>query len=322
MATKKIIITGAAGFIGTNLVRELNRLGRRDLILVDHLSPKKEKNIKEAKYHKYYERDEFLKLIQENKFSDISIIFHLGACSDTTVKDKKYLLKNNTEYSKHLFEYCQTNSVRMIYASSAATYGNGENGYSDRTVNLKPTNYYGLSKYLFDKWVLGIKNKPPQWVGLKFFNVYGPYEEHKGKMASMVYHGFNQIQNDGKMQLFKSYKERVKNGDQKRDFVYVKDIIGVILFFMNNSNISGIFNVGTGYASTFNDIASCLFQVLNIKKTVKFIDMPENIKGHYQYFTEADITTLRKTGYTRKFHSLQEGIRDYIMTYLLPLKHD
>lgn len=316
MNNDSIIVTGAAGFIGTNLVKALNKRGINNLILVDHLSPEKKRNIENLSYRIYYEKDEFLRLLSTGLPVNPSLIIHLGAATDTTIQDKEYLLKNNTEYSKSVFKYCRSKGARLIYASSAATYGNGNRGYSDNTRKLTPLNYYGLSKYLFDKWALEQKNLPPQVVGLKFFNVYGPHEEHKGRMSSVIYHGYNQIKKSGVLKLFKSYKNGIKDGEQKRDFIYVKDVVSVILFFMDNKNISGIYNVGTGEACAFLDIGVSLFKAVDKKARIKFIEMPENLKDIYQYFTEADINKLRSAGYNEPFYSLEDGISEYVSGYL------
>lgn len=316
----KIVVTGGAGFIGSNLIKALNEKNITNIIVVDHLAHNisKKENLTDLRYQVYFDQDEFLKQIQENTIKDIDTIVHLGARTDTTEKDKNFLIENNTVYSQKLFDFCLSNNCRFIYASSAATYGDGKQGYSDGERNLKPLNYYGLSKYLFDEWLLNKKGKPSQWVGLKFFNVYGPKEYHKGFMASVIYHGFNEIKRDGGIKLFKSYKRSYKNGEQKRDFIYIKDVMRVILFFLEHGKISGIFNVGTGKARTFLDLANALFSAINLTPEVKFIDMPSGIKDKYQYFTQADISFLGKIGYSKKFTELEEGVRDYVQNYLVP----
>lgn len=313
---KNIIITGAAGFIGSNLVKELNKRGMENIILVDHLTDEKKKNIQGLKYKEYVDKDKFLKMVKGNKLANIGLIFHLGARTDTAERNKEFLLKVNTEYSKNLFIFALLNNCRFIYASSAATYGNGSNGYSDKERNLKPLNYYGLSKYLFDEWVLDQKKKPLQWVGLKFFNVYGPNEYHKGFMSSVVYHGFKEIEKSGKIRLFKSYKKDCSDGEQKRDFIYVKDVLKIMLFFLDHKNLNGIYNVGTGKAQTFLDLGNALFRALGKKPKIHFIDMPKRIKEKYQYFTQADITSLRKVGYKETFYELEDGISDYVKNCL------
>lgn len=313
-----IIVTGGAGFIGSNLVKAFNERGREDIIIVDHLAHNKgkKKNLHGLRYKRYFERDEFLKQVQRGITDSIDIMIHLGARTDTTEKDKEFMLMNNTGYSKKLYMFCLRNHCRFIYASSGATYGDGSRGYSDKERKLSPLNYYGLSKYLFDEWVLDQKQRPPQWAGLKFFNVYGPNEYHKGFMASVVYHGFNEIRKRGYMRLFKSYRIDYKDGEQKRDFIYVKDAVKIILFFVDNKNISGIFNVGTGKARTFLDLANALFAALDKEHRIRFIDMPEVIKKRYQYFTQADMKSLYNAGYRETFYELEDGIRDYVHDYL------
>lgn len=313
---KGVIVTGGAGFIGSNLVKELNNRGIRNITLVDHLTDEKKKNIQGLEYREYSDKDEFLKMLKGNKLTNIDVIFHLGARTDTIERNKEFLLKVNTEYSKKLFTFALLNNCRFIYASSAATYGNGNHGYSDKERNLKPLNYYGLSKYLFDEWVLNQKKKPLQWVGLKFFNVYGYNEYHKGFMASVVCHGFEEIKNEGKIRLFKSYKKDYKDGEQKRDFIYVKDAVKIILFFLDHKNLNGIYNVGTGKARTFLDLGHALFRALEQKPKIHFIHMPKSIKGKYQYFTQADIRSLRNVGYKGTFYELEDGISDYVQNYL------
>ena len=316
----KIVVTGGAGFIGSNLIKALNEKNITNIIVVDHLAHNinKKENFTDLKYQVYFDQGEFLKQIQENKIKDIDIIIHLGARTDTTEKDKNFLIENNTVYSQKLFDFCLSNNCRFIYASSAATYGDGKQGYSDGERNLKPLNYYGLSKYLFDEWLLNKKGKPSQWVGLKFFNVYGQNEYHKEFMASVIYHGFTQIIKDGYIKLFKSYNKNYKDGEQMRDFIYIKDAINVILFFLNKNNLSGIFNVGTGKARSFLNLANSIFLALNKNPNIKFIEMPDGLKDKYQYFTQADISFLGKIGYSKKFTELEEGVRDYVQSYLVP----
>lgn len=311
---KRIIITGAAGFIGTNVAKFLAERGY-SIVVVDYLKDGdevKRKNLSVFDYEKYYDGDEFLELARTNALPKADTIIHLGACSDTREANREYLLKNNTEYTKELFLYCMRNNVRFLYASSAATYGDGSRGYSDNERNLKPLNPYGESKYLFDEWLYEQKKGPPQWAGFKFFNVYGPYENHKGAMASIAYKGFREIQKTGILRLFKSYREGYKDGEQKRDFVYVGDVCEVILFFLAHPEISGIFNLGTGKARTFLDLGHALFRALGKEPNIQFVDMPENLKNQYQYFTEANMMKLRSAGFTKEFTSLEGGIQKYV----------
>lgn len=318
--SSRIVVTGALGFIGTNVVRKLNKSNINNLILVDHLTNAKKQNLKDVRYDTYFDKKEFIKKVETNSLPKISTIIHMGACSDTREYDKKYLKENNFDYSKKLFQFCVKNNVQFIYASSGSVYGDGKKGYSEKTVGLRPLNLYGYYKYQFDKWVLKQKNKPLQWVGLRFFNVYGPHEDHKRSMASVVYHGFHQIKKNGVINLFKSYKKEFADGMQLRDFVYVADVVGVIEYFLKNPNKSGIFNVGTGKAESFLQLAKSLFTSLQKKSNVSFIDMPEVLRAKYQYFTQADITYLRKIGYKNRFVSLRSGVRDYVINYLLPQK--
>lgn len=317
---QKIIVTGGAGFIGSNVVQGLNNAGLTDIIIVDHLATnkEKEKNLTGLNYSQYLDKDELLDLLKSDTIKDLDVIIHLGARTDTTEQNKDFIIKYNTEYSKEVYNYCLKNNCRLIYASSAATYGDGSKGYDDDKRDLEPLNFYGLSKYLFDEWILNNPQKISQWVGLKFFNVYGPNEYHKGRMASVVFHGFNQIMNEGQIKLFRSHKEGYQDGEQKRDFVYVKDIVKVILFFLVNSDKSGIFNLGTGSARTFYDLAKATFKAMNLDSDITFIDMPEDLRGKYQYFTQAKMDKLRKVGYTEKFYELEEGVEDYVKNYLIP----
>ncbi len=320
--TKKIVVTGGAGFIGSNLIEELNKNGYKNILIVDHMQgikgERKRNNLANREYADLIEADEFLSLIEsENeRVKNIDVIFHLGARTDTTEKDKEFLLKNNTEYSKKLYNFSLKNNCQFIYASSAATYGDGKQGYNDKERNLQPLNYYGYSKYLFDEWVLDNQKKTRQWVGLKFFNVYGPNEYHKDFMASVILHGFFEIEKEGKIKLFKSYKKEYPDGYQKRDFIYVKDVVKILLFFFHHERISGIFNVGTGTARTFLDLANALFRAINKKPNIQFIDMPEELKKKYQYFTQADMTSLEMVGYREKFITLEEGVSNYAKSYL------
>ena len=312
----KIIITGALGFIGSNLVKKINELGYFDLTLVDDESSDKINNIKGLKYLELVPINDFIKSLKNYKNYDV--IFHLGAISSTTEQDENIFKKYNLDYSSALLNFSLTNHIPLIYASSAATYGDGSVGFLDEIspLDLYPLNPYGRSKNDFDKIVV-TSDLTSQVVGLKFFNVYGPNEAHKNSMASMIYHGFNQISKKGCISLFKSTKEGLFDGEQCRDFVYVDDVIDVMIFMMNHPEISGLFNVGTGHARSFNDLARAIFTTLDKPVNIKYIDMPLELSKQYQNFTEANLNKLRSVGYTNKFHTLEEGVKDYITNYLL-----
>jgi len=301
-----IIVTGGAGFIGSNVVKQLNTEGITDVIIVDELgADDKWKNLIDLQYSTFIHKNKFL---QELPSLAPNLIIHMGACSDTTETDADYLMNNNYEYSKEIHDYCSITGCRLIYASSAAVYGNGKSDDSDKNVNdLMPLNMYGYTKKLFDQYVLKQKTNS---VGLRFFNVYGPPREiHKGRMASVVYHAKKQIMSTGKVKLFKSYKKGVKDGEQKRDFVHVQDIVRVILWFKKHPKKSGIYNVGTGTARTFNDLAKAVFNAMKQKTVIDYVDMPEGLNTQYQYFTQANITKLRRAGYTKKFLSIEQGTK-------------
>lgn len=313
----KIIVTGGAGFIGSCIIRMLNDKGINDIIVVDDIgTTEKWRNLVNKSYLEYIHKDRFFERIDD--FKDVEYIIHMGACSSTTEKDFDYLYTNNFEYTKKLWEFCADNNIKFIYASSAATYGDGKKGFSDEMdINeLRPLNGYGYSKHFFDLWVLRQDKFPKQYVGLKFFNVYGPNEYHKGSMASVILHSYKQIKENGTMNLFKSYNPNYDDGEQMRDFIYVKDICSVIEFFMSNSNISGLYNIGTGNAESFNTLGHSIFDALNINMNIKYVDMPEHLKGKYQYFTEASMNKLRNVGYDKKFYTLKEGVSDYVINYL------
>ena len=316
-----IVITGAAGFIGSCLVRKLNDEGFYDLVLVDDFSKtEKLKNIKNKQFSLKVDRNKFFNWL-DNEHKLVQFIFHLGARTDTTEFDFDILNELNLDYSKQVWQKCIKYSLPLVYASSAATYGGGEFGYDDNhdlCENLKPLNPYGISKNEFDKWALQQEQKPYFWTGLKFFNVYGPNEYHKSRMASVVFHAFNQIQEKGGMQLFRSHKEGCGDGEQSRDFVYVKDVCEVMYFLMHNrkSENNGIYNLGTGKAESFNTLAEAIFESLEIEANLSYIDTPEDIRDKYQYFTKANIDKLRSIGYDKDFKKLKEGIADYVKTYL------
>jgi len=315
-----IVITGAAGFIGSVLTGKMNLKGRNDLILVDDFSKKeKEENLESKKYDLQIHRDDFFQWFDQN-YREIEFVLHIGARTDTTEFNKDVFDILNLNYSKQVWRRCTEHKIPLIYASSAATYGMGELGYKDDhdlVEKLKPLNPYGESKNDFDKWVLQQTEEPPFWAGLKFFNVYGPNEYHKGRMASVVFHAFNQIRETGKMKLFRSHNLDFKDGEQLRDFVYVKDVVDVINYFIDSRPESGLYNLGTGKARTFNDLAKATFAALDKEPQIEFIDTPEDIRNKYQYFTEADMSKLYASGYNEPFFSLENGIGDYVKNYLV-----
>lgn len=313
-----IIVTGGAGFIGSCVVRALNDEGRYDIIIVDNISSTdKWMNIRNKKYIKYVHKNDFLQELPT--YENVEAVIHMGAQSSTIEKDFDYLWKNNFEYTKALWNYCAEKQIQFIYASSAATYGDGELGFDDQMDidKLLPLNGYGYSKQLFDLWVKHqAKNAPKQHVGLKFFNVYGPNEYFKGSMASMIFHGYKQIQESGKVKLFKSYNPDYVDGGQLRDFVYVKDICDVILWLLRNEKVNGLFNVGTGRAQSFRELAEATFHALNMEPNIEYIDMPEHLKKKYQYYTKAEMSKLREVGYNKEFMNLESGAKDYVLEHL------
>ena len=313
-----IIVTGGAGFIGSCLVRTLNDAGIKDIIIVDNIaSTEKWKNLRGKQFITYVNKRDFLKELPS--YQNVTAILHMGACSSTTQQDFDYLWENNTEYTKALWEYCAREQIQFIYASSAATYGDGTQGFSDETDidKLLPLNGYGYSKQQFDQWTLHqTATFPRQHVGLKFFNVYGPNEYFKGSMASMAYHGFRQMETDGEIRLFRSFNPGYADGEQLRDFIYVKDVCKVILWFLGHPSVSGLFNVGTGQARSFRELAESVFHALGRQPVIRYIDMPDSLKKTYQYYTKAEIGKLRKAGYNLPFMSLEEGITDYVRNYL------
>ncbi len=314
-----IAITGAAGFIGSALAWELNQRGHSDLLLVDWLeNGLKWKNIAHRRFKNIVDPDDFLGLLQTSQSSNITTIFHMGACSSTTETNVDYLLENNYQYSKSLFEWATQNKARFIYASSGATYGDGSKGFSDTTdpFELMPLNPYGYSKVLFDRFVKDQKNLPLQCVGLKFFNVFGPNEYHKEDMTSMAYKAFHQIQAKGKVRLFKSHNADYKDGEQLRDFVYVKDITRWMAELLERPEISGIFNMGFGKARTWKDLVGAAFEALDKPIEIEWIDIPENIRSQYQYFTEADMKTWKSLNLSEPKWNLEEAMKDYIRILL------
>ena len=317
--SKLIVVTGAAGFIGRNVVQELNVRGYTNLILVDSLgTDEKWKNLRGLAYEDILSPSSYIDKIRANTAPPADVIIHLGACSATTERDADFLLDNNYRYTRDLCEWCLANSSRFVYASSAATYGDGNMGYSDSdaaTLTLKPLNMYGYSKHMFDLWALkhGLFDRI---VGLKYFNVFGPFEEHKGDMRSLVHKAYGQVLDHGYLELFKSDKPEYADGEQMRDFIYVKDVVDVTLHFALNSTEGGLLNCGTGKARTWKAIATALFNAMDLPVDIRFIDMPAILKGKYQYFTEADTKKLRQAGYNASFTELEDAVRDYVVSYL------
>ncbi len=314
-----LVITGSSGFIGSNLIEKLNEENYKDIVLVDDFSRKeKDKNWCNKIFSEKVDRKNFFLWLEKNhKF--VQFVFHIGARTDTTEFNKKIFDELNLNYSKKVWNLCVKYGLPLIYASSAATYGMGEFGYNDNhqiCENLKPLNPYGESKNDFDKWALAQNKKPYFWVGLKFFNVYGPNEYHKGRMASVILHSYKSIKKNGFVNLFRSHNKNYKDGEQLRDFIYVKDIVKVIYFFMQNRKNSGIYNLGTGKARTFYELVKSVFYALNKKENIKFIDTPLDIRDKYQYFTEAKMDKLISINYKEKFTSLEDGINDYVKNYL------
>lgn len=314
-----IVVTGAAGFIASCLVSKLNQEGFKDIVLVDDFSnTEKNKNFEGKTYSAKVERKVFSEWL-DNNHKLVQFVFHLGARTDTTEFNKTIFDELNLDYSKAIWNKCVEYGLPLVYASSAATYGMGELGYKDDhniVENLKPLNPYGESKNDFDKWVLKQEKQPFFWAGLKFFNVYGPNEYHKGRMASVIFHAYNQITKTGEMKLFASHHQDYKDGEQLRDFVYVKDVTNVCMFLLIHRKDSGIYNLGSGKARTFLDLVNNTFKAMNLAPKVSFIPTPEDIRDKYQYFTEADMSKLKAIGYDKPFTSLEEGVEDYVKNYL------
>jgi ADP-L-glycero-D-manno-heptose 6-epimerase len=315
-----IIVTGSAGFIGSCLVKRLNKDNFNNIIAVDKFGDHaKEKNLIGAKIKEFVDRENFMPWLDKN-YELVDFIFHIGAKTDTSEFDTILLNRMNTQYTKDIWTRCIQYQIPLVYASSAATYGLGEIGYDDdeSTMHLlKPLNPYGQSKQNFDVWALQQKDKPFFWAGLKFFNVYGPNEYHKSRMASVIWHAFNQIGKTDKMKLFRSHNPQFKDGEQMRDFVYVKDVVEVCIFLMHHRKNSGIYNLGSGKARTFLDLTKSVFKAMSKKENIEFIDTPADIRDKYQYFTEANMEKLKKIGYSKPFHSLEEGTEDYVRNYLI-----
>ncbi len=314
-----IIVTGAAGFIGSCLIGRLNKENFNAIVAVDKIDAlEKNKNLEGKKILKKVALENFISWFDHN-FEEVEFVFHIGAITDTAEFDRELLAKYNTDYTKRIWRKCAAYQVPLVYASSAATYGLGELGYEDQeklVADLQPLNPYGESKNAFDKWAVSQKKQPLYWAGLKFFNVFGPNEYHKNRMASVVMHAFNQIQETQQMKLFRSHNPDFKDGEQMRDFIYVKDLLEACVFLMHHRKNSGIYNLGSGKARSFIDLAKAVFNAMNIPEEISFIDTPEDIRDKYQYFTEANMSKLRSIGFDHKFHSLEEAVEDYVKNYL------
>jgi len=313
-----VILTGGAGFIGSVLLRRLNEAGHKDVLVVDRAAMENSTNLK-GKDYTFEERDSFFSLLRSFAPSDVEAILHIGAITSTTETDKSLLTKYNFEFSKQLAVWAFEHDTRFIYASSAATYGDGANGFSDSdevTRKLKPLNLYGQSKQDFDVWLLN-SGYQDRACGFKFFNVFGPNEYHKADMGSLVFKAYHQIKETGALRLFKSADPRYKDGEFKRDFIYVMDAADVVMWALDNPKVNGIFNLGTGKARSWNDLANAMFDAMNKPRNIIYIDMPENVRKQYQYFTEADMSKLRAAGYTKPFQSLEDSVSDYARSYLM-----
>lgn len=321
-----VIITGGAGMIGSIIAWQLNQKGLDNLTIVDRIMHEDQwQNLVKRQYAQYLDKDQLLSLLEGQ--TSVQAIIHMGAISDTTERDFNKLIETNIHYSQKLWNWCAKNNAAFFYASSAATYGDGACDYNDSSIeNLRPLNGYGYSKHYFDQWVLQqVKNNlatPKNWAGFKFFNVYGPNEYHKGRMASVALHSFNQFKKTGTVKLFKSHKIGYADGMQKRDFVYVKDAASVVVFFLtellnNKACLNGIYNIGTGNARTFYDLVINVIENMGATPLIDYIDIPLDLQGSYQYFTQATVTKLQSTGYSQPFHSLEDGLKDYVQNYLM-----
>ncbi|HRP70665.1 MAG TPA: ADP-glyceromanno-heptose 6-epimerase [Turneriella sp.] len=316
-----IIVTGGAGFIGSAVVAKLNAMGEQNIVIVDNLTDsEKWKNLVALQYSHYIHKSHFLAALQKGEIKNVKTIIHMGACSATTETDGDYLMANNYAYTRFLAEYALENGMRFIYASSAATYGGIESNFNDddaTSLTLRPINRYGYSKQIFD--AIAIKNGwTSRIVGLKFFNVYGPNEYHKADMSSVIYKAFHQINENGSLKLFKSYRNEFGDGEQKRDFVYIKDCVAVIAELVQKPHIHGIYNLGTGKARSWNDLAAAVFNAMGREKKIEYIEMPTKLQGSYQYFTEANMDRLNASGIPLLRTSLEEGVKDYVQNYLIP----
>ncbi|MCH2223296.1 MAG: ADP-glyceromanno-heptose 6-epimerase [Crocinitomicaceae bacterium] len=316
---KTIVVTGAAGFIGSCLVSRLNKAGYENIVVVDDFSKiEKSKNLEGKSIQAKIGRKNFGKWLSDFG-QEVEFVYHIGARTDTTEFDTTIFDRLNVDYSKEVWKQCVKHNIPLVYASSAATYGLGEHGYKDDhdlIEKLKPLNPYGDSKNDFDKWAIEQTEFPPFWAGLKFFNVYGPNEFHKGRMASVVFHAFNQIGATDGMKLFRSHNPEYKNGEQLRDFIYVKDVIEVCLYLKEKSPESGLYNLGSGIARTFLDLTKNTFKSMGKEENISFVDTPEDIRDKYQYFTKAEMSKLVSSGYDKGFHTLEEGVKDYVENYL------
>ncbi|NCC50192.1 MAG: ADP-glyceromanno-heptose 6-epimerase [Spartobacteria bacterium] len=316
-----IIVTGGAGFIGSNLVRALNERGEDNIIIVDHLGcGEKWRNLQGLRFENYIAKEEFRAALWDDRDWTVKTVFHLGACSATTELDADYLADNNYHYTRELCEWCLRHDTRFIYASSAATYGDGAKGYSDEdrvTPTLAPLNMYGYSKHMFDLWALRY-HVLDHVAGIKYFNVYGPGEAHKEDMRSVVHKAYGQIRDTGQVRLFKSCKPEYGDGEQVRDFLYVKDAVDLTLFFHDHPEVSGLFNCGAGQARSWNDLVKAVFAAMEREPAIDYIDMPAHLRDKYQYFTQADMQKVHAAGYTQPFATLEDGIRDYVQNYLVP----